>query len=80
MCQHGTDPELIKQVVKQQFYIIGACTLNNLLLRKDMCSWSKGMQIRWELPPLREELQSEAGLLWVCFFLPCVLSVCAGTT
>lgn len=46
MCQHGTDPELIKQVVKQLFYIIGAVTLNNLLLRKDMCSWSKGMQIR----------------------------------
>lgn len=46
MCQHGTDPELIKQVVKQQFYIVGAVTLNNLLLRKDMCSWSKGMQIR----------------------------------
>lgn len=49
MCQHGTDPELIKQVVKQQFYIIGAVTLNNLLLRKDMCSWSKGMQIRYEV-------------------------------
>lgn len=48
MCQHGMDPELIKQVVKQMFYIIGAITLNNLLLRKDMCSWSKGMQIRWE--------------------------------
>lgn len=47
MCQHGMDPELIKQVVKQMFYIIGAVTLNNLLLRKDMCSWSKGMQIRW---------------------------------
>jgi myosin-5 len=29
------------------FYIVGAITLNNLLLRKDMCSWSKGMQIRW---------------------------------
>lgn len=48
MCQHGMDPELIKQVVKQMFYIIGAVTLNNLLLRKDMCSWSKGMQIRWD--------------------------------
>lgn len=47
MCQHGMDPELIKQVVKQMFYIVGAITLNNLLLRKDMCSWSKGMQIRW---------------------------------
>uniref|UniRef100_A0A671KB55 Myosin VAa n=1 Tax=Sinocyclocheilus anshuiensis TaxID=1608454 RepID=A0A671KB55_9TELE len=49
MCQHGTDPELIKQVVKQQFYVIGAVTLNNLLLRKDMCSWSKGMQIRYSV-------------------------------
>lgn len=46
MCQHGTDPELIKQVVRQMFYVVGAVTLNNLLLRKDMCSWSKGMQIR----------------------------------
>lgn len=53
MCQHGTDPELIKQVVKQQFYIIGAVTLNNLLLRKDMCSWSKGMQIRSAVFPRR---------------------------
>ncbi|KAI2653985.1 Unconventional myosin-Va [Labeo rohita] len=41
MCQHGTDPELIKQVVKQQFYIIGAVTLNNLLLRKDMYNVSQ---------------------------------------
>ncbi|XP_050956488.1 unconventional myosin-Vc-like [Labeo rohita] len=54
MCQHGTDPELIKQVVKQQFYIIGAVTLNNLLLRKDMCSWSKGMQIRYNVSQLEE--------------------------
>lgn len=73
MCQHGTDPELIKQVVKQQFYIIGAVTLNNLLLRKDMCSWSKGMQIRYEVSLLREDLHSEAR---------CVISSCvfAGTT
>jgi len=24
-----------------------ATAANNLLLRKDMCNWSKGMQIRW---------------------------------
>ena len=47
MSQHGMDSDLIKQVVKQQFYIICAVTLNNLLLRKDMCSWSKGLQIRY---------------------------------
>nr|XP_020447985.1 unconventional myosin-Va isoform X6 [Monopterus albus] len=59
MCQHGTDPELIKQVVRQQFYIIGAVTLNNLLLRKDMCSWSKGMQIRYNVSQLEEWLRDK---------------------
>ncbi|RXN25214.1 unconventional myosin-Va [Labeo rohita] len=59
MCQHGTAPELIKQVVKQQFYIIGAVTLNNLLLRKDMCSWSKGMQIRYNVSQLEEWLRDK---------------------
>ncbi|XP_058854705.1 unconventional myosin-Va-like isoform X5 [Acipenser ruthenus] len=59
MCQHGTDPELIKQVVKQMFYIIGAVTLNNLLLRKDMCSWSKGMQIRYNVSQLEEWLRDK---------------------
>ncbi|XP_054476719.1 unconventional myosin-Va isoform X1 [Anoplopoma fimbria] len=62
MCQHGTDPELIKQVVKQQFYIIGAVTLNNLLLRKDMCSWSKGMQIRYNVSQ-QEEWLRDKGLM-----------------
>lgn len=47
MSQHSMDPDLIKQVVKQQYYIICADTLNHLLLRKDMCSWSKGLQIRY---------------------------------
>lgn len=47
LLQHGNDPELIRQVLKQQFYVICATTLNSLLLRKDMCSWSKGLQIRY---------------------------------
>ncbi|XP_067446055.1 unconventional myosin-Va-like isoform X1 [Thunnus thynnus] len=56
MSQHGMDSDLIKQVVKQQFYIICAVTLNNLLLRKDMCSWSKGLQIRYNVWQLEEWL------------------------
>ncbi|XP_050822826.1 unconventional myosin-Va isoform X5 [Gopherus flavomarginatus] len=59
MCQHGMDPELIKQVIKQTFYITGAVTLNNLLLRKDMCSWSKGMQIRYNVSQLEEWLRDK---------------------
>ncbi|NXS71953.1 MYO5A protein, partial [Pandion haliaetus] len=37
----------IKQVVKQMFYIIGAVTLNNLLLRKDMCSYNVSQLEEW---------------------------------
>uniref|UniRef100_A0A3Q1F1P5 Unconventional myosin-Va-like n=1 Tax=Acanthochromis polyacanthus TaxID=80966 RepID=A0A3Q1F1P5_9TELE len=56
MSQHGLDAELIKQAVKQQFYIICAVTLNHLLLRKEMCSWSKGLQIRYNVWQLEEWL------------------------
>ncbi|XP_034540963.1 unconventional myosin-Va-like isoform X2 [Notolabrus celidotus] len=56
MSQHGMDSEVMKQVVRQQFYIICAVTLNHLLLRKDMCSWSKGLQIRYNIWQLEEWL------------------------
>ncbi|XP_044537539.1 unconventional myosin-Vb [Gracilinanus agilis] len=46
MCDQGLDPEIIQQVFKQLFYMINAVALNNLLLRKDVCSWSTGMQLR----------------------------------
>jgi myosin-5 len=46
---HAVDPELVKQVFRQLFYFICANALNNLLLRKDMCHWSKGMQLRYNL-------------------------------
>lgn len=46
MCDQGLDPEIILQVFRQLFYMINAVTLNNLLLRKDVCSWSTGMQLR----------------------------------
>lgn len=38
----------------QIFYFICAGSLNNLLLRKDMCHWSKGMQIRYNLSHLEQ--------------------------
>lgn len=47
MCDHGMDPEIMGQVVRQLFHCINAVTLNNLLLRKDVCSWSTGMQLRF---------------------------------
>uniref|UniRef100_A0A8C4T7B6 Unconventional myosin-Vb-like n=2 Tax=Erpetoichthys calabaricus TaxID=27687 RepID=A0A8C4T7B6_ERPCA len=58
-CDHGLDPEIIQQVFKQLFYLINAVTLNNLLLRKDMCSWSTGMQLRYNISQLEEWIRGK---------------------
>uniref|UniRef100_A0A8C3IXA1 Myosin VC n=1 Tax=Chrysemys picta bellii TaxID=8478 RepID=A0A8C3IXA1_CHRPI len=59
MCQNGLDTELLKQAVKQLFFLIGAVTLNSLFLRKDMCSCRKGMQIRCNISYLEEWLKEK---------------------
>uniref|UniRef100_A0A8C8BBD9 Myosin VC n=1 Tax=Otus sunia TaxID=257818 RepID=A0A8C8BBD9_9STRI len=59
MCQNGLDSELLKQAVKQLFFLIGAITLNSLFLRKDMCSCRKGMQIRCNISYLEEWLKDK---------------------
>nr|XP_042120290.1 unconventional myosin-Vb isoform X3 [Peromyscus maniculatus bairdii] len=59
MCDQGLDPEIILQVFKQLFYMINAVTLNNLLLRKDACSWSTGMQLRYNISQLEEWLRGK---------------------
>ncbi|NWT91956.1 MYO5C protein, partial [Urocynchramus pylzowi] len=59
MCQNGLNSELLKQAVKQLFFLIGAVTLNSLFLRKDMCSCRKGMQIRCNISYLEEWLKDK---------------------
>ncbi|XP_062828632.1 unconventional myosin-Vb isoform X4 [Anolis carolinensis] len=59
MYDQGLDPEIIQQVVKQLFYMINAVALNNLLLRKDVCSWSTGMQLRFNISQLEEWLRGK---------------------
>lgn len=51
---HCVDMSLIKQIFTQINYFICANMLNNMLLRKDMCHWSRGMQIRFNLTQLEE--------------------------
>ncbi|XP_028259354.1 unconventional myosin-Vb [Parambassis ranga] len=51
-------PSLIEQAFHQLTYLICASALNSLLLRKDMCSWSRGMQIRYNVSLLEEWLRS----------------------
>lgn len=45
---HGVDPEIVVQLFKQLFYFMCASALNNLLLRNELCRWTKGMQIRYK--------------------------------
>uniref|UniRef100_A0A670ZPJ9 Myosin VB n=1 Tax=Pseudonaja textilis TaxID=8673 RepID=A0A670ZPJ9_PSETE len=59
MYDQGLDPEIIQQAIKQLFYMINAVALNNLLLRKDVCSWSTGMQIRFNISQLEEWLRGK---------------------
>nr|XP_060617234.1 unconventional myosin-Vb isoform X3 [Anolis sagrei ordinatus] len=59
MYDQGLDPEIIQQAVKQLFYMINAVALNNLLLRKDVCSWSTGMQLRFNISQLEEWLRGK---------------------
>ncbi|XP_038572129.1 unconventional myosin-Vb isoform X2 [Micropterus salmoides] len=49
----------MEQAFHQLTYIIAASALNSLLLRKDICCWSRGMQIRYNVSLLEEWLRSK---------------------
>ncbi|XP_011153865.1 unconventional myosin-Va isoform X2 [Harpegnathos saltator] len=51
---HGVDPEIVVQLFKQLFYFMCASALNNLLLRNELCRWTKGMQIRYNMSHLEQ--------------------------
>jgi myosin-5 len=51
---HVIEGDIIHQIFKQLFYFICASSLNNLLLRKDLCHWNKAMQIRFNLSSLEQ--------------------------
>ncbi|XP_037539495.1 unconventional myosin-Vc [Nematolebias whitei] len=59
MSHHGMEQCLINQVVKQLFFLVGATTFNHIMLRKDMCSCRKGMQIRCNISYLEEWLKEK---------------------
>ncbi|RVE53162.1 hypothetical protein evm_002259 [Chilo suppressalis] len=49
---HAVAPPLARAIYKQLFYYICAYSLNQLLLRKDLCCWAKGLQIRYNISHL----------------------------
>ncbi|CAG2118912.1 unnamed protein product [Medioppia subpectinata] len=51
---HVIEGDIIHQIFKQLFYFMCSSSLNNLLLRKDLCHWNKAMQIRFNLSSLEQ--------------------------
>uniref|UniRef100_A0A4W5JPM8 Dilute domain-containing protein n=1 Tax=Hucho hucho TaxID=62062 RepID=A0A4W5JPM8_9TELE len=49
---------LMEQAFLQLTHLLSASALNSLLLRKGMCSWSRGLQIRYNVSLLEEWLRS----------------------
>ncbi|XP_013136576.1 PREDICTED: unconventional myosin-Va [Papilio polytes] len=49
---YNVDTTLTLTIFKQLFYYICAYSLNQLLLRKDLCCWAKGLQIRYNISHL----------------------------
>ncbi|KAL1023009.1 hypothetical protein UPYG_G00035340 [Umbra pygmaea] len=58
LSRQALPPTLIEQAFRQLTHLLAASSLNSLLLRKDMCSWSRGLQIRYNLSLLEEWLRS----------------------
>lgn len=50
----GLDEIFIDQIFKQIFYYICAISLNNLMLRHELCMWKTGMKIRYNITCLED--------------------------
>ncbi|XP_068775615.1 unconventional myosin-Vb [Struthio camelus] len=57
-CQ-GLPAAVVHQAVRQLLFLISGTTLNYLLLRKDACSWSCGIQLRYNISQLEQWLRAK---------------------
>ncbi|KAJ7993038.1 hypothetical protein DPEC_G00268290 [Dallia pectoralis] len=57
LSRQAMPPTLMEQAFRQVTHLLTASALNSLLLRKDMCSWSRGLQIRYNVSLLEEWLR-----------------------
>ncbi|OXB69833.1 UNVERIFIED_CONTAM: hypothetical protein H355_013936, partial [Colinus virginianus] len=54
---HGLSPAVGHQLLRQLLFLISGTTLNYLLLRKDACSWSRGIQLRYNVSQVEQWLR-----------------------
>ncbi|NXX21056.1 MYO5B protein, partial [Podargus strigoides] len=57
--RHGLAPSVGHQALRQLLFLVSGTTLNYLLLRKDTCSWSRGIQLRYNISQLEQWLRAE---------------------
>ncbi|XP_069733851.1 unconventional myosin-Vb-like [Phaenicophaeus curvirostris] len=57
--RYGLFPSVGHQALRQLLFLISGTTLNYLLLRKDTCSWSRGIQLRYNISRLEQWLRAE---------------------
>lgn len=50
----GLDEIYIEQMFKQLMYFICTISLNNLMLRQELCIWKTGMKIRYNVSCVEE--------------------------
>ncbi|XP_069042124.1 unconventional myosin-Vb [Lepisosteus oculatus] len=60
MTRQALCPQLRRQAFQQLSHLLAATALNSLLLRRDVCSWSRGLQIRYNISQLEEWLRSRS--------------------
>ncbi|XP_067413549.1 unconventional myosin-Vb-like [Emydura macquarii macquarii] len=56
---HQLEPAVVGQAFRQLLFTISGVALNYLLLRKDACSWSQGVQLRYNISQLEEWLRAK---------------------
>nr|VZI42442.1 unnamed protein product [Spirometra erinaceieuropaei] len=56
---HGVDRSVLWQFFYQLFFYICSTALNSILLRKDLCNWARGAQIRYNLANLETWLSAK---------------------
>ncbi|CAG01352.1 unnamed protein product, partial [Tetraodon nigroviridis] len=63
LTRQALPPAQMQQAFHQLTHLIAASAVNSLLLRKDMCCWSRGIQIRFYNVSLLEEWLRSRGVL-----------------
>ncbi|XP_051495924.1 unconventional myosin-Va-like [Apus apus] len=56
---HGLAPSVGHQALRQLLFLLSGTTLNYLLLRRDTCSWSRGIQLRYNISQVEQWLRAE---------------------